>query len=123
MSIDSETLRRLLAETTPGPWRVDESLHDYREADARLIALAPTLAQELLEARERIAKLERVVREYLHWHLGLLEEVMDEDREAQRRSFAYGNVAMHDERAKREDIDKAAADDLLGRIRALLEGR
>ena len=34
--------------------------------------------------------------------------VTDEDKEAQRRSFAYGNVALDDPRITREDIDKAA---------------
>jgi hypothetical protein len=34
--------------------------------------------------------------------------VTDEDKEAQRRSFAYGNVALDDPRVTRQDVDKAA---------------
>lgn len=38
------------------------------------------------------------------------QEVSEADREAQRRSFAYGNLALDQPDTTREDIDKAADD-------------
>jgi len=73
-------LRKLLAEATPGPWRIvpDQEGEPAQcitaggfdmatawgeylraEADARLIALAPQLAEALIEVRERLSRLSR----------------------------------------------------------------
>ncbi len=83
-------LRKLLDDATPGPWAVDSTSNhvgmreisgpsltcrgftiatdvDYRraaliEADARLIALAPQLAAEVISLREREARLVEALR-------------------------------------------------------------
>lgn len=68
--MDSDTIRQMLAEATPGPWQIGELLPsmvfnwsvppDHRdaviadgatEANARLIAAAPDLAAEVLRLR------------------------------------------------------------------------
>ncbi|MGL4527532.1 MAG: hypothetical protein ACRCUC_11180 [Aestuariivirga sp.] len=84
MTISTEGLRKLLDETTPGPWRVYDSarggtgvgvtpagdrpdicamsnIYDERRGhDAALIALTPTIASELLHLRERMEAAEKL---------------------------------------------------------------
>jgi hypothetical protein len=38
----------------------------------------------------------------------IVENLTPEDKEAQRRSFAYGNAKLHNPKVTREDIDRAA---------------
>lgn len=72
---DSPTLTAMLAAATPGPWRAaHHGTHEVEappnqriadcgtigsaEADARLMALAPALAAEVIRLRETMAALE-----------------------------------------------------------------
>lgn len=71
-------LEKLLSEATPGPWTAaatgwaddfnevfgsdDTSVCPANAANARLIALAPDLAAEVIRLRARVAELEEVLR-------------------------------------------------------------
>lgn len=130
MTIDLlEALRALVAEATPGPWTLDHhGVDDYladvwtepgedeericenaTAEDARLIVLAPTLAAEVIDLREREARLVKVLA-VATYACRVVDEAVKEGHQSLPALVNHFLQAVEPARAALAEIEKEAGD-------------